>query len=173
MNPIPLRTQLWFVALAYAAVFMAAAALLFARHLQELKYPVDASGGMWAAGDLMLYIFIAGLFTLPTGLLIWITAKFELFYTGYTKFLLALSLTAPVCLGLIFLKGQHLGEGLFTFCLFRLVSSPVLLLGIGISRLVARFDRAKRFSAYALLIEFLTFVAAIALLIIEAKTKSH
>ncbi len=173
MNPIPQRTQLWLVALAYAAIFVLAAALLFVRHLQELKYPADASGGMWAAGDLMLYIFIAGLFTLPTGLLIWITAKFETFYTIYSKFLLALSLTAPVCLSLIFLKGQHLGEALFTVCLFRLVASPVLLVALAISRFVARFDRAKRFSAYALLIEFLSLGAAIALLIIEARTKSH
>ena len=36
---------------------------------------------------------------------------------------------------------------------------------MGVSRLVARFDRAKRFAAYALLIEGLTLAIALALVI--------
>jgi formate-dependent nitrite reductase membrane component NrfD len=42
---------------------------------------------------------------------------------------------------------------------------PFILVGMGVSRLVARFDRAKRFASYALLIEGLTLVIAVALLI--------
>jgi hypothetical protein len=49
---------------------MVAATLLYGRHLQELKYPDEASGGMWAAGDALLYIFIACLFMVPTAFLI-------------------------------------------------------------------------------------------------------
>jgi hypothetical protein len=44
---------------------------------------------------------------------------------------------------------------------------------MGISRLVARFDRAKRFASYALLIEVLTLGIAVALLIHEAGAKRH
>jgi hypothetical protein len=164
-NSISWRVQLGFVALGYGAVVLVAAALLFGRHLQELQYPAEASGGMWAAGDMFLWIFIAGLFMLPTGFLILVTAKFETFYTAYSKFLLGLSLSAPVCLAVFYLGEKHVGEGLINLCLFRLVWAPFILLGMAISRLAARFDRAKKFASYALLVEGLTFAAAIALLI--------
>ena len=120
---------------------------------------------MWAGGDAFLYIFIAGLFMVPTVFLIWVTARFEAFYTAYSKFLLGLSLSAPICLGVLFLGENHVGQSLFTLCLYRLIWLPFILVGMGISRLVARFDRAKRFASYALLIEGLTLVIAVALLI--------
>lgn len=120
---------------------------------------------MWAAGDMFLWIFIALLFMVPTAFLIWVTARFETFYTIYSKFLLGLSLTAPVCLSVFNLGEKHVGEGLINLCFFRLIWAPFILLGMGISRLAARFDRAKKFASYALLIEALTFATAIALLI--------
>jgi hypothetical protein len=159
------RVQLGLVALGYAAVLVFAAALLYARHLQELRYPDEASGGMWAAGDAMLWIFIAGLFMVPTAFLIWVTAKYEAFYTAYSKFLVGLSLSAPVCLGVFYLGENRVGDSLFNLCTYRLVWLPFILAGMGISRLVARFDRAKRFASYALLIEGSTLVAAVALII--------
>ena len=165
MQAISWRVQLGLVALGYAAVLVVTAGLLFVRHLQELQNPAEASGGMWAAGDAFLYVFIAGLFMIPTAFLIWVTAKFEAFYTAYSKFLLALSLSAPVCLGVFYLGENHVGESLINLCLSRLLCLPFILLGMGISRLVARFDRAKRFASYALLIEGLTLVIAVALLI--------
>jgi len=173
VESIPRRAQLWLIALAYAAVIVVAATLLYARHLQELKYPAEASGGMWAAGDLMLDIFIACLFLVPTAILIWVTARFEAFYTPYSKFLLGLSLTAPVCLSVLYLGEKHVGESLINLCFYRLIGSPFILVGIGISRLVARFDRAKRFASYALLIEVLTLATAVALLIHAVWAKRH
>jgi hypothetical protein len=165
VNFISWRGQLGLVALGYAAVSAFAAILLYGRHLQELQNPADASGGMWAAGDAFLYIFVACLFMVPTALLIWITAKFEAFYTAYSKFLLGLSLSAPVCLSVLFLGGNHVRESLLNLCMYRLMGLPFVLVGIGISRLAARFDRAKRFASYALLIEGLTLVVAVALVI--------
>jgi hypothetical protein len=50
-------------------------------------------------------------------------------------------------------------------CLYRLMWLPFILVGMGISRLVARFDRAKRFASYALLIEGLTLAIAAGLVI--------
>jgi hypothetical protein len=76
-----------------------------------------------------------------------------------------LSLSAPVCLGVVYLGENHAGESLFNFCLFRLLWVPFILAGMGVSRLAARFDRAKKFVSYALLTEGLTFVIAIALFI--------
>jgi hypothetical protein len=165
VKAISLRVQLGLVALGYAMVLAVAAALLFVRHLQELKYPADASGGMWAAGDAFLYIFIACLFMVPTALLIWVTARFEAFYTAYSKFLLGLSLSAPVCLSVLFLGGNRVGETLMNLCLYRFMWLPFILVAMGISRIVARFDRAKRFASYALLIEGLTLAIAVALVI--------
>jgi hypothetical protein len=165
VKSISWRVQLAFVALGYAAVLVVAAASLYGRHLQELQYPAEASGGMWAAGDLFLWIFIACLFMVPTVFLIWVTAKFEAFYTAYSKFLLGLSLSAPVCLGVLYLGENHVGQSLLNLFLYRLIWAPFILLGMGISRLAARFDRAKRFASYALLIEGLTLAIAVALVI--------
>lgn len=157
--------QVGFVVFGYAAVSAVSAALLFFRRLQELKYPAEASGGMWAAGDLFLWIFIACLFLVPTALLIWFTAKYEAFYTAYSKFLLGLSLTAPLCLGVLNLGGNHVGESLMNLCMYRLMALPFIFVGMGFSRIVARFDRAKRLANYAVLIEGLTLVIAVALVI--------
>jgi hypothetical protein len=157
--------QLGLVALGYGAVLVIAATLLFGRHLQELQNPAEASGGMWAAGDAFLMIFIACLFMVPTVSLIWVTAKFEAFYTAYSKFLLGVSLSAPVCLGVLYFGENHVGQSLINLCLYRLMWLPFILVGMGISRLVARFDRAKRFASYALLIEGLTLAIAVALVI--------
>jgi hypothetical protein len=153
------------VAVGYAGVLAVAAALLFARHLQELKYPAEASGGMWAVGDAFLAIFIAGLFMVPTALLILLTARYEALYTAYSKFLVGLSLTAPICLVLVYLGENRVGQNIFNISFFRLIGLPLILVGMGISRLAARFDRAKLFASYALLIEGLTLVVAVALLI--------
>jgi hypothetical protein len=165
VKPIPLRVQMGLAAFGYAAALLVAAALLYVRHLQELRYPAEASGGMWAGGDLMLGIFIVGLFLLPTAFLIWVTAPFEAFYTGYSRFLLVLSLTSPVALSLLLLGKDQVGESLMSLSLYRLFGSPFILVGLGISRLVARFDRARRFASSALLIEVLTLGTGVALLI--------
>ena len=153
------------IALGYGAVLVVATTLLYGRHLQELKYPAEASGGMWAAGDAFLQIFIACLFMVPTVFLIWVTARFEAVYTTYSKFLLGLSLSAPVCLGVLFLGEKRVGESLIALCWYRLMWLPFILMGMGISRFVARFDRAKRFASYALLIEGLTLAVAVALVV--------
>ena len=120
---------------------------------------------MWAFGDLFLWIFIACLFLVPTALLIWITAKHEAFYTAYSKFLLGLSLSAPVCLAVLNLGENHVGESLMNLCMYRLMGLPFIFAGMGFSRIVAKFDRAKRLANYAILIEGLTLVIAVALVI--------
>jgi len=165
MKSISWMVQLRLVALGYAAVLVVAAGLLYGRHLQELKYPAEASGGMWAAGDLFLDIFIAFLFMVPTVFLILVTAKFEAFYTAYSEFLLGFSLSAPVCLGVFLLGENRVGESLINLCLYRLIWVPFVLMGMGVSRLAARFDRAKRFVSYALLTEGLTLAIAVAMFI--------
>jgi hypothetical protein len=165
VKSISLRVQLGLVASGYAAVLVFAAILLYGRHLQELRYPAEASGGMWAAGDAMLYIFIACTFMIPTAFLVWVIARFEAFYKAYSQILLGLSLSAPVCLSVITFGEGSVAQSVSGYCLFRLLWSPFILFGIGVSRLVARFDQAKKLVSYALLVEGLTLATAVALLI--------
>lgn len=173
MNFVSSRVQVGLVAFGYGAVSALAAAMLYARHLQALRYPADASGGMWAAGDAFLWIFIICLFMIPTAFLIWTMAKFEAIYAAYSQFLLALSLSAPICLTVFLLPGPRAAQSLGSLCLFRLLGSPFIFVGIGISRLAARFDRAKRRASYALLIEGLTMAVAVALLIHAIGSNRH
>jgi hypothetical protein len=166
MEPISSRTQLRFVGFGYAAAFAVAAVLILARYLLEHfhRAEVSAAGGMYAFGDLMLAIFIVCLFMIPTAFLVWVMAKYEGAYTTYSQLLVGVSLSAPVCLCLFVLNENHVGQSLHTVCALRLAGSPFVFVGIVVSRLVARFDRAKRLTSYALLIEGLTLGIAVALL---------
>lgn len=159
------RAQLGLVGSGYAAVFVVSGALVFSRYLMEHYHAADvsAAGGMYAFGDLLLGMFIAGLFMIPTVFLVWVMAKREAAYTTYSQLLFGLALSAPVCLGLFVLGKNHLSEGLSVVCLCRLVASPFVLVGIGVSRLLARFEEAKRLTTYALLLEGVTLGVAIAL----------
>jgi hypothetical protein len=158
--------QFGLVAVGYAAVLVVAAALLFIRHLVALQDPAAASGGMAAAGDSILHLFIGCLFLIPTAFLVWIMAKFEAMYTAYSRLLFGLSLSAPVCLGVVFLGENYVASSISWFCFFRILESPIVLVGMGISRFAARFDRAKRLASYALLVEGLTLGVPIAAFIV-------
>jgi hypothetical protein len=150
------------VAGGYAVVLVVTAALLLVHHLVELQDPAAASGGMAAAGETMLVLFIGFLFLIPTAFLVWTIAEFEARYTAYSKFLFGLSLTAPVCMIVVTLGENYVAPSLGWFCFYRLLASPILLVAMGISRFAARFDRAKRFATYALLVEGLTLALAVA-----------
>jgi hypothetical protein len=159
--------QLWLIAGGYAAVIVIAALWLLARYLQEAAHPADvsAASGMYAAGDLMLFIFIAFLFTIPSFFLLRVLAKFERPYTTYSQLLLLFSLTAPVSLALLNFGLNRVPQSLGFLCLYRLFWSPLIVLGIIVSRLVARFARPKKLTIYALLVEGLTLGTAVALLV--------
>ena len=148
--------QFGLVAVGYAAVTVFAAASLFARRLLALQDPAAASGGMVAAGDTMLYLSIGCLFLIPTAFLIRILAKSEAPYTAYSRFLFGLSLSAPVCMSVVLFGENYVAQSLSWLCFFRILESPVVLVGMSISRSAARFDQPKRLASYALLIEGLT-----------------
>ena len=159
--------QFGFVALGYAAVFVFAAAALFRRHLLELQDSAAFSGGMAAAGDSMLDLFIGFLFLIPTVFLIRIIAKMEAVYAAFSKFLFGLSLSAPVCMTVVLL-GDRVPQSLGWICGWRMLESPIIFVGMDIGRFAARFDRAKRLISYALLVEALTLVLPIAAFIAAA-----
>lgn len=155
----------------YAAVFAVSAVVLYGRYLQERWVGPDASGGMYAFGDAILYIFVLCLFMIPTVFLVWTLSRAEGFDKTYFRLLLALSLTAPVSLGLLRLGENYLLQGIVIGCACRLLASPFILLGIGVSWLAARLDRAKRLASYAFVIEGVTFATAIALFFLQSGPK--
>lgn len=168
MKPTPSRVQLGLVAAGYAAVVVVAVILVYGRHMVYVHHQDDAmaSSGMYAAGDTMLEFFIAGLFLIPTFFLVLAIAKSETAYTRYAQVMLALSLTAPISLGLFSIPAVNQGKMfLGYFCLYRLLASPVVVMVMAMSRLFARFDRPKRLTMYALLIEALTIALIVGLLI--------
>lgn len=170
MKTLSLRAQLWLVGAGYAGVVAVSTLLIFWRYLQYRWHPEDANqySGMWAGGDMILSVFIFCLFLMPTFFLVLVIRKSEPLYTGYTKVLLALSLTAPASIGLFaipLVRGSELGW----ICMWRLFGSPFALFGMAGSRLLAQSPRAKRFSSFAALIEAATLGTMIVLLGVVVK----
>ena len=121
-----LRTRLYWVAGAYAAVIALSAALIIARYVQYVTHPADVAqyGGMWAGGDLMLEVFITGLLLVVTFFLVLVIRKEESAYTLYSKVLLGVSITAPLSVGIISIDAVSQGTGWLGYaCLFRLFAS--------------------------------------------------
>jgi hypothetical protein len=149
---------LWLIGLGYLAVVAIAAAWILVRRLQEMQNPAEASGGMYAAGDLMLAIMLVLLFMIPSFFLVRMVARSEGASIIYSQLLVGTSLSAPLCLGLLAFTRNHAAQslidlGLDRLCLYRLVCSPLLLVWMVISRLVARVRLAKKLSMYGMLIE--------------------
>ena len=163
--------QLGLVALGYAMVVGIAVILIFLRYLQYESHAADAAqyGGMWAGGDLMLEVFICGMLLVMSFFLVLVIYKSEVAYTNYSKVLLAISVTAPASVGLIAIPAVSQGNSVLGYaCLFRVFASPIVLLGLGMSRLFAHFPKAKRFTNSALLIEALTLVFMVGMLVLPA-----
>jgi len=177
LKAVPLRVQLILVAAGYVAVLAIAAVLVFVRHMQYVNHPeeVAAASGMYAGGDLILEIFIGCMLLVVTFFLVLVIRNSEAFYNRYSLILLGLSLTAPLCLAVLSIPA--VGQGtvnqgtmlLGWICLDRLFASPLVVVGLVFSRLLARFDRAKRLTLYALLVEVLTLVFMTALFLFSAR----
>jgi hypothetical protein len=170
MESNPGRTQVGLVAVGYAVALCVAATLVFSRYMLYVNHRADATaaGGMYACGDLMLALMIAGLFCAPTFLLIWVIRKSESAYTLYAKVLLGLSVTLPVGLVSVFPAVSRLidfGE----VGLYRLFISPVMVIVLVISRLFAQFARSKRLIMYALGIEVGTLILGVVVFLIATR----
>ncbi len=170
MDKLPYRVQLGLVAAGYAAVLAYAVVMITARHLAALRDPNDFNGGMAAAGDWMLEIFIGGLLLVPTFFLALVIRKREAIYAAFSKVLFGFSLTAPVSLGLILLPAVGQSNTLLgDFCSYRLFGIPMVMTWFAVGRLLAPSKLAKRLTSSALLIEFLTIVLIVALLFLSGK----
>jgi len=174
MKPIPWRQQLGIVASGYAVVVLLAIVLVYKRHMQYVNDPTDvmSSSGMYAAGDIILELFIGGLFLIPTVLLVLVIRKSEMAYTRYSQALLGLSLTAPICAGLFLIPAVNQGNSFLGWlCMDRLFASPIVIVGLAFSRLSAHFGRAKRLTSYALLVESGTIAVLVTLFLLLTGTR--
>ncbi len=161
------RTRLFWVAGAYTVVVAASVALIFVRYMAYIRHPDDAAAysGMWAGGDLLLEVFITGMLLVVSFFLVIAIFKYEAAYTTYSKMLVALSLTAPASVGLMAIPAVGQSNSVLGYvCLYRVLASPLVLLGLGVSRLFACFPKPKRMTNYALLIEALTLVFMVLML---------
>lgn len=168
MEQAVLRTRLFLIAGAYAAVVAISAALITARYVAYMTHPadVDAYGGMWAGGDLALEVMIGGMLLFVTFFLVLVIANAEATYTTYSKILVGISVTLPMSIGLIAIPAIGQGNSLIGWvCLYRVFGSPLVLIGLGMSRIFARFPKPKRMTTYALLIEGLTLVFMVVMLV--------
>ena len=144
------------VACGYFIVAAMSAVLIFWRYMQYMTHPADAAayGGMWAGGDLMLEWFIVGMLLVVTFFLVLVIWKDETAYTTYAKTLVGISLTTPLSVVIIIIPWVGQSNSFLGYaCMFRLFASPLMALWMGVSRLFARFSRAKRLTVYASLIE--------------------
>jgi len=169
MNSIPWRVQLGIVAAGYVAVLLLTAVLLYSRHLQYIHNAADAAaaGGMWAGGDLILAVFIGCLFCIPTFLLVLVIRQSEVASMRYAQTMLGLSFTMPISLLLLRVTGQgNSFWGWFSF--YRVLGSPLIIIGLIVSVLLARFLRARRLILYGLAIEAGALVISVAVFFLTA-----
>jgi hypothetical protein len=172
MGRIPWKIQIGLIAFGYAVVMGISALLIVWRCLQYEEHPADvaAYGGMWAGGDLMLEFFICGMLLAVTFFLVLVIYKHEAAYTHYAKALIALSMTLPASVGLIAIPAVNEGNSLVGWaCLFRVFASPMVLVGLAMSRVFARFPKARRMTNYALLVEVLTLVFMVLMLFLPVR----
>ena len=171
MLRIPWKIQLALIACAYVAVLAISAVLIVWRYWQYVNHPADvaASGGMWAGGDLILEFFICGMLLAVTFVLVLVIYSHETAYTSYSKIMLALSATAPASIALMAIPAIGQGNSLLGWaCMFRAFASPMVLVGLVMNRVFARFPQAKRMTNYALLIEAGTLVFMFLMLFLPA-----
>jgi len=153
-------TQWRLVGAGYFGVALIGTGLVFMRYMQYKLHPDDANnyGAMWGFGDWLLGLFIAGMFLIPTFVLLLVIARSEAASILYSKIVLGFSLTLPLSVGLMFIPAVAQGWVIGGPCMYRVLCSPVVLAGLGLSRIMVRYSRAKKLTSYALLVEFGTLV---------------
>lgn len=170
MIAVPWRVQIGAVVAGYASVLGISTLLVFARYEMYARNPAEAAaaGGMYAAGDSMLAMFIAFMLVAATILLAFVIRNSEAAYKRYAQILLGISLTAPLCMVLLTIPATAQSSSMFGFaCMFRVETSPLVIVGLVISRLLAKFRTAKRLTSIAIAIEVLTLAGAIASVLVR------
>ena len=166
MKSISWRLQLELIGAAYAAIILFGLLTFFQRQLAQLRDPMDAQSAMWAFGDLILSVFLFLLCLVPTFFLLRLMAESDTVYSVYAKFVLAASLTAPLCMGLLALF--HRSLTVQNVCVTRLLWAPFVLLVMAMSRFFGRRNPGRRLITRALVIESGTMIVGVAVFVAMA-----
>jgi hypothetical protein len=98
------------VLVGYVASFIAGCVAVYSRQLLTQGYPADASGGMQAFGDAVLFLGVVGIAALfPTALALYYLRPYERFWIAFSVSCLVLSITGPFALVV------HAFAGMFDF----------------------------------------------------------
>jgi hypothetical protein len=172
VKAIPERVQFYLLAFGNASILTFWALITFQRHLVELQDPAaaSASSGMWAFGDALVSVGTGFLLLVPTFFLLRVMARHESAYNTYSKAALAITLTAPLALGLLASGTLHHAGFLENNTLLRLLYSPFVIIILAMSRMLARFPNPKRLLMYALSVESLTLLLTIAMFLVSARS---
>jgi hypothetical protein len=127
---------------------------MYAIHLDNIWIAAHPDDDMATLSEGLDHFLHACLLMVPILWSIWLMSKYETVYTAYSKFLFWLSVTAPVCLALFFVR--PLKEIFTDPCLIRFLASPFVLVGMAFSRWMARCDLAKKLTLWALVVEGVT-----------------
>jgi len=164
VKTLPVRLQLAAIGCGYLVVLTYGVALQYMRYLAAMRDPVSSSGGMWAFGDEMLAWWIFLLAMGPTFLLLLVIRQHEAVYVRLAKVLFWFSVTGPVALA-VSVVGNLLHHGnLVDPLVWRVWRGPFVLIVIGMSRILAKADAAKRLLTRAALIEFGALAICVAML---------
>ena len=156
------RTKMIFIAACYAAVLGFAVLAIVGRHYAALRNPNDFNGGMAAAGDWFLDLFIAAALLVPTFLLALVVRERETASLAFAKALFGFSVTAPLSFALLSIPAISQTDNILGWpCMYRMLASPLILAGLATSRLLARYPRAKQLLSWALACEAFALASSI------------
>lgn len=146
------------VALGYAAA-LALATGAVAAHV-AMTDPNDASGGMQAFGDALLFVAVFGTVSLvPTGAALYWLRQHQGFWNAVSLLGLLLALTG-VAAAVLFTLGRqadtHTTLGAWAaFSVLRLLISPLSAMALGLAAVLARFATPRRLLLGAAVVEVL------------------
>jgi len=153
--------RLGWIGAGYLAAIAAAMAAVRARYWFVNPTDVTPMSGMFAAGDLILFVWVFGMIALiPTYFLLRVTS--EHFPRALAPALLALSITGPPCwwimaAGLSKTGSETLNAILGLSIVFfigpRAVAGPVVLAVLAFALLLARDPRSRKLLAIGLMVE--------------------
>lgn len=129
----------------YGLAFLAGS---LAVYINQLRTPADASQGMAAFGDSILFLWVFGFFSLfPTGVVLYLLRPFVKFWTVLSEICFLLALTAPFLAFAMFWgsRGHH---GMFWMTMaqigvLRAFAAPVLALSFLVCAIVTWRMRSR------------------------------
>jgi hypothetical protein len=142
----------------YATASFVASAAVYVRLLHTQDAQAQASAGMYAFGDLLLFVFVLGVVALfPTGLALYYLRPFWKLWAAFSAGALAFAVTGLCAALAIALASTQPAQSLWGVLagigVLRMLPAPLLAIGLALSTFIAPDRRARRTLLAATLIE--------------------